>query len=399
MRRREETYRYVNLWLKHLDSEGLIELEKEIEMPLYEFATDILEETYQKYVSKVPSVSIELDNYSDYIIAPKNGSYSLDDFLLNRLLRSITEFKYINEKYTTGSSYYYHTECKVKIDKNRIENVETDPEQKRKVVAHEILHAMKTQFFDGSFAGADRYFLMKEELKSIFGSEINDFDAIGTTANEKYKHSGVLIKDPSEANEEYGRYDSKLIVLDEALNEKDSLQVSNINKPVGRYDIEENQTILIRNPSSSNFSVTNYAYIIERLLDDKTMFEGQYIRPLSFFEEFDRKYTPIFRSQYNSDSTATKILSTQLCQILSNDKTQHPDIEKHIKLLNTLYLCAERKYVFEDLDEEWREKTIRILGKNGIFTVSDNKISSNKKLFFSEEFEKVREKISGKQPK
>ena len=88
-----------------------------------------------------------------------------------------------------------------------------------------------------------------------------------------------------------------------------------------------------------------------------------------------------------------------MCQISSNDKTQHPDIEKHIKLLNTLYLCAERKYVFEDLDEEWREKTIRILGKNGIFTVSDNKISSNKKLFFSEEFEKVREKISGKQPK
>lgn len=354
---KERVEKYISIWLKHIKQQDLRELEEEIEMPLAKFITEFLANQYNKYIDEVPYVPVEADDYSDYIIAPRDGVYSLEDFFLNRLLRNVLCIEYGSQgslgKFFGFRCYYSHDDNRVWLDKDRFNRSLGTVEQKRKVVAHEILHGMKTQYFDGNFLYADIYYQIKEELKSLFGIEINDFKCKKSEQNFHYKHQGLMFRSS----------DDDLMNLEEICNEGDSIIFTD-DEHVDGVRLGENCTMLIRNPESSNYIITNYSYILDRLIDAKTFFGGLYIDPEIFYKKFNQLYTQTFRKHFNCNLPALDILIKQLAKI---KEAGINGIDEHVKLLNALYECLCKKQEFSNSNEQSRLKDMITLFMWGIF--------------------------------
>lgn len=386
---KERVEKYINIWLKNIEQEDLIELEKDIEMPLTSFMTEILDNLYKKYSDTISHIPVKLDSYSDYIIAPKNGVYSLEDFLLNRLLRSVSSVIYRDESNRfSPDSHYAHEFGEVLIDKDRIQTKITDIRQRRKLVAHEFLHGMKTQFFDGNFFGADKYYQMKEELKVIFENEINDFNRKNNQPNNEYKHCGISYSSRF-IKQNQRKYDNVDVTdLDEILNENDAIVVTNDDYR-GVAPLVENCYMILNNPESSNAYITNYSFIIERIIDKETLFAGLYIEPETFYKMFNSLYTSIFQTHFNSDLSALEIFVSQLNKIKRNPK----DIEEHVKLLNALYDCIDRRYAMNGYNDQIRQKNIGCIGNKGLLEIVDGRLQPLDNLAYSEEYNTNRGKL------
>lgn len=381
---KEYASKLIDVWLKYVQKEDLEQLEKDIEMPFKNLIIKMLENLYQKYCNDIVYIPVHLDDYSDYIIAPQDNKYTLENFLLNRLLRSVSMIIYSDESNTIfPESHYDHDFGEVLIDKDRIQTKTPDVRQKRKIVSHEFLHGMKTQFYDGDFFGADRYYQMKEELKSIFGSKINDFSGKNSQPNYEYKHCGI-----SYSSRFMKRNLNGLDVtnLDEILNENDAIGVTKDDYKVPVL-LTENCYMILNNPESSNTYITNYSFIVERLIDKETLFTGLYIEPSVFYNAFNSLYTTIFQNYFNSDLKALEILLLQL-DIIKKNPT---NIEEHTKLLNALYDCIKQKYNFSEYNE-MREKDIGCIGNKGLLEIIDGKLHPLSTLNYHDEYEMVRSK-------
>ncbi len=381
---KEYVSQLIDVWLKYVQKQDLEQLEKDIEMPFKNLIIEMLENLYQKYCNDIVYIPVHLDDYSNYIIAPQDDKYTLEDFLLNRLLRNISMIIYSDESNKfIQSSYYDYAFGEVLIDKDRIQTKIPDVRQKRKLVIHEFSHGMKSQFYDGDFFDANKYYQMKEELKSIFGSKINDFSRKNSQPNYEYKHCGIS-------------YSSRFMKcnfngldvtdLDEILNENDAIVVTNDDYKI-IAELTENCYMILNNPESSNTYITNYSFIVERLIDKETLFTGLYIEPSIFYNAFNSLYTKIFQNHFNSDLKALEILLLQL-DIIKKNPT---NIEEHIKLLNTLYDCIKQKYNFSEYNE-MREKDIGCIGNKGLLEIVDGRLHPLSALAYHDEYEMVRGK-------
>lgn len=385
---KERVKKYVEVWLRYIKHEDFDTLEKDIEMPLESFIVDMLENLYNRYSSSISYIPVKYDNYSDYIIAPVNGKYSLEDFLLNRLLRSISTFIYRDESHTfMPDSHYQHDFGEIVIDKHRVKTQYSDVKQIRKLVAHEILHGLKTQFFDGNFFRADRYYQMKEELKTIFPNEINDFDILYDQGNYNYKHSGISYSSRFSKHNKREYSSLNLEDFDEILTELEAIFTTKDDYMVVADILKDGSyLIVLSNPDSSNTWITNYAFILDTLMDTQTLFIGLYLEPETFYKEFNVSYTQIFQKYYNSNLSALEILLEQLRKIKENPT----DIDKHRDLLNVLYECLDRKYVLSGYNEELRQLDIRRIGLRGLLELVDGKFIPHNTLNYAEEYSTIR---------
>lgn len=386
---RDRVCKYIDVWLRYIEKEDLEELERDIEMSFKEFVVECLDNLYKKYSDSVLYIPVKLDDYSDYVIAPKNGSYLLEDFLLNRLLRSVTRVIYRDDSYSIRpDSRYMHEFGEVAIDKNRVQTQLSDIKQKRKIVAHEILHGMKTSFFDGDFYRADLYYEMKEELKGIFRSEINDFVKKSSQINDAYKHCGMTYSSKL-IKKKFNKYANvSLENLDEILNEVDAMEVINDDFKVFSK-LGDNCYIVLKNPESSNTFITNYGFIIEKLFDKETLFMGLYIEPETFYNAFNCLFTSVFRVNFHSNLSGLEIFTQQLDKIKKNPM----DTFEHVRLLNALYDFIDKRYVMDGYDDERRNKNIAQLGNNGLLEVdSERKLQPFHSLLYCDEYNDVRRK-------
>ena len=378
---------YVDYWYEYVEKKNIDLLEKEIGMSFKDFVIEILNNVYNEYKDEIQHIPVDKDNCSEYIIKPKNGYYSLEDFLINRLLRNVSMINYV-EQGIASESHYDYAFGEILIDNERVQSQLKDIRQKRKLVAHELLHGLKTQFMDNNVFRSDEYFKLKEKLKMQRFDEVNDFSYnMGHGQNGLCSHVGL---------EEKQRYLKLLNIsdkhfdagnLDEIFNELDAIRVSkDTYKEVKQFN--NGLCIIIKNPESSNAYITNYAYIIERLLDKETLFVGMYIEPQVMFAQINKLYTDIFQKQYDSNKTAIEIIIEQLENIKKN--TSGTDI--HTKLLNTLYDCINRRDVLNNYNEQIRERNIGCLGNNGLLEIVDGKLKPYSSLDYVDEYESVRNK-------
>ena len=174
--------------------------------------------------------------------------------------------------------------------------------------------------------------------------------------------------------------------LDEILNENDAIGVTKDDYKVPVL-LTENCYMILNNPESSNTYITNYSFIVERLIDKETLFTGLYIEPSIFYNAFNSLYTKIFQNHFNSDLKALEILLLQL-DIIKKNPT---NIEEHIKLLNALYDCIKQKYNFSEYNE-MREKDIGCIGNKGLLEIVDGRLHPLSALAYHDEYEMVRGK-------
>ena len=365
----------IDAWYDYLDKENIDELEKDIGMSFKDFVIQILESIYNYYIDIISYIPVESDKNSEYIIKPQNGVYSLEDFLINRLLRNISTITY-SEPVIISSSEYDHTFGSVTIDKNRLKKDLDSTEQRRKIVAHELLHGLKTQFNDHNVFRVKEYYSLKEKLKKQIYNVINDFSySEGIGQNGLHSHSGLVRKKDIFNMEN----------IDEIFNEIDAIRFFNDKKMVVAQ-LEDDVYVVLRNPESSNAFITNYAYIIERLLDKKTLFIGMYFNPDVVINNINKLYNQIFQKNYNSDKTAIEIIIGELSKI----KKDPALIDRPLLFLETLHQCLEQKVILNDIRNQEYYSNITSLGQNGLLQIRDGKLKPHSSLSYYKEYDDVR---------
>ena len=378
---------YVDSWYNYLEKENIELLEKEIGMPFKDFIIETLNNTYNDYKDVIKFIPLGKDNCSEYIIKPQNGRYSLEDFLINRLLRNISMIEFREQIIMSQSEYDYHFGL-VSIDKARLQTQLEDVGQKRKIVAHELLHGLKTQFVDNNIFRSEEYFKLKERIKKQRAEEVNDFNYnIGHGQNGICSHCGLTQNQSylKLMNKSDQLYDTEN--LDEIFNELDAIRASKDTYKKAKQ-FNNGLCVIIKNPESSNAYITNYAYIMERLLDKETLFAGMYIEPQMMFDQINKLYTDIFDKQYNSNKTALEIIAEQLHFIKKNPTAT----DAHEKLLTTLYECINRKDVLNNYNAQIRDNNITCLGNNGLLEIVNGRLKIYSNLAYVDEYESARNK-------
>lgn len=377
---------YIDKWYENIDKDNILELERDLEMPFKEFVVQLLSNLYNKYKDSILFISVNEDNYANYVISSQDNYYSLEDFLINRLLRNISMVNY-QEQFLLPDSHYDYTYGEVLIDKIRMQTQIKDVRQKRKLVAHELLHGLKTQFVGNEISRGNEYFKLKEELKKTFPKEINDFSCTNTEQNRFYSHSGLTLQEKYLKSNDMIEHYIDTEVLDEIFNEIEAMKVTHDDyKKV--HNIGNDGVIILNNPESSNTYITNYAYIMERIIDDEILFIGMYINPQILFTHFNNLYNKIFQEHYNSSKNAIEILVENLNDIKKN----HNNINGHVMLLDTLYDCINLRYVMSGYNDEIRDKNIGCLGNKGIMEIVAGKLQPHNKLSYVDEYNIVRNK-------
>lgn len=325
----------LKVYLENIDIEGRTELELYLGASLDEFLFEVLFSIYEDNKNVIASINCEYDLTNDYIFKAINREYPLDIFLINRLLKNIAIIKF-QEQYLFPESHYDADLREILLDAERLKKL--NKSQMRKVVYHEFLHALKTDFINEQFFLSKEYFDLKEKIKKIYPNLVNDFELKADKQEGIYdvkRHTGLI----------YGKKSSKAYYnneniddADEILNESDSIILSKDTTAATFKMKDSNRMLLVYNPESSNVSITNYGFLLSAMLNKKILFIGQYLEPSYLINYFNMLYNDIFRSNFKTNDTAWNIY----CNIISKIKKERTE-KLYIALLNTIYDCVKYK--------------------------------------------------------
>lgn len=343
---------------------------KAIQMPEQYIPTvkELMIRIIAKYEKIYPYIDVEDDNYEKYIIKPQNGKYTTEDFLLNRLMRSVLhvglEGKSNGQYDVENSSINFNLE---KIENQLSSTVPTsNPEfeqwnfiAKKKVVMHEFEHALQTSYSNGKMNDElqDTYKKVAQELSQINnGMYKNEIKTDKELFNKKYKdqekviHSGVLCYSKDIKERKYNNIKG-IVELNEILNETECLEMAGADIQ-GRKTYSNGTYFNFRNVESYNYAITNYGDLIKNLLGKKVSFICMYIDPSIFYKAFNSRYNKIFEEEFQNEETAVKNMINQLYNI-----KQTNSFEDHIKLEKVLAKCLE--FNFDKSLGKVRESTLR----------------------------------------
>lgn len=344
---------------------------------------------YNGYIEVFPIISIDDDNYQNYAIKSKNGYYTLEDFLLNRLFQGLREISTAEDeniqscRYSFKSRTIYFLENKIR--NSILSNLEQWPQDIKEKFAeiilstvfdHELGHALKTQFDGGYKVTHDNSKALFDEmfniLKESLGEEKADkifssiCDAEGVKSSDDLykelleklltvnngKYSEMIMK-PSELIDDYSfvigsginknnESDEKnLLLLDELLQETESMNI------VQCYTIPQTKRNLGSNGNYINiyhiFSgyspIIGYGRVLTSLLGRKGIFEATYLNPNSIFIEFNNLYSDISESVFQNDLSPITNINNSLNQILSTSSET-----LYLQLDLFFSMCYERMF-------------------------------------------------------
>lgn len=339
----------IKVYLQNIEIKGRTELESYLGNSLDELLLEMLSSVYEENKNAITSISCKSDTTNDYIFKDRDGEYSLDIFLINRLLKNIGLITF-KEQLAFPESHYDADTREILLDAGRFRNLNQC--QIRKLVYHEFLHGLKTDFNDEQFFQSREYFELKEKIKQIYPNFVNDFNIKAELPEGIYdvkRHTGLsYYKKSNKTN-----YNTTCIEdVDEMLNEAESIILSKDTNGATVNLKDSNKMLLVYNPESSNVLITNYGFLLKTMLNKKIIFMGQYLEPSYLIDYFNRLYTDIFRNNFNMDDTAWNIFSTIIGRI-RNENTE----QLHITLLDTIYDCV--KYKNELLESNGYESNLK----------------------------------------
>lgn len=314
----------------------------------------ILKEVMAKMISKyekiTPYVSVEQDSYDKYIIKPQNGKYSMEDFLLNRLMRSVWNMKYDDKldatgRYDTESLTIIYNDEKLDSQFNMFKKYanmnfeEFKSTEIKKDKMHEWGHALQSVFNRGSLSVLDRarYRGIINEIRNVKGGryrlETNSFDKIEEKSKgnkEESINSGVLVFFKSK---QYGSQ-KDLRIFNEILNESEALEMAGA-KTRARRSYNNGMYYNTKNPENNTTYIANYGELVKTLLGDQVSFEGMYLNPAKMYIAMN-KYNQVFQREYGNKDTAWINLLRQIRIIKETNSC-----EEQLKLNKVLCSCLK----------------------------------------------------------
>lgn len=316
---------------------------------------ELLPKLIIKYTPAFYSVTVEQDSYDKYPIKPKNGTYTLEDFFINRLLRNVWSLGLDSSykgNYTPDDLCVSFNEESIKlqlakvINKDRDDFKELDEIARKKVIMHEFEHALQTRFNISSLdlRYRETYKNIIENIKKIkngkYASEVYDYEYLRDKdyfgARESYISTGLHYSSNIKGVKTYRDVEG-FDNLNEIFNETESLEMANARRQSYRiYD--KKHYYEIRNMESSNYAITNYGNMIKILLGEKTTFKGMYLDASSAFATFNERYGDIFSKHFNNDKDAIENLI-----IIINKIKKDGELEDHLFLQEVLSECMLKK--------------------------------------------------------
>lgn len=308
-----------------------------------------------KYTPVISEITVEEDKYDKYPIKPKNGSYSLEDFFLNRLLRNVWSFgltSLYKGDYTPDDLCVSFNEEELRIQlakfisKDRDDFKELDEIARKKVIMHEFEHALQARFNVSSLdlRYRETYKNIIENIRQIkkgkYADEVYDYEFLRDKdyfgARETYISTGLHYSGTVKGIKTYREVEG-FDNLNEIFNESESLEMAGARRQTYRV-YNKRHYYEIRNMESSNFPITNYGDLIKLLLGDKTTFKGMYLDASTAFKTFNDRYGDIFKEYFNNDKDAIENLIIELAKIKKSD-----ELKDHLYLQEILSKCMLKK--------------------------------------------------------
>lgn len=323
---------------------------------------------YNKYKDYFPTISVNDDNFKNYIIKSNNGYYHLEDFLLNRLFQSLRYIIIIDDEnanfceFSEKSRTIYLTENAIKKVAMPMVNNWSDESKELflkillfTVFDHELGHALKTKFNGGYKVQLDnsKKFLdtLLAELKGTIGDDkakeifssmdfsncisaddiyIKLIDNLSKMSNGKYSSIIISVEELNDNysysngsgidKQDYNSSDKNLTLIDELLQETESMD--NVNC----YNIPQSKLKLGNNGNYINifYLISGYRFmlgygkILTSLLGNKGTFQATYLEPSSVLEEFNKQYQTIAKEVFQNNLSPFTNIGNSLHKIMSS---------------------------------------------------------------------------------
>lgn len=325
---------------------------------------ELIQNLVKKYSGLEKSVDIRQYDLSTHIIDPTNPNYSLEDFFLNRLMNNIVSFNQNNSMNSKG--HYQPQFLKVELNDEKIERqvtLEGYPEEelqvikenaRKKVIRHEIEHGLQATFPESSLS----YYSQSYHKKMIERlSRVRDGKYIGQirqTRTKTHNDRDIITKG-------FGTSYKTDEMLIETFNETESIDMtgSRMVQRTQRYD--SGNSFPVFNDESSNWSITNYGYMLKILLGKSETFEGMYFNPEKIMDIFNQRYGDIikdaYKEMYKNQYGAVHITDSPIDiiqKVMANIRKTNSESE-HLKLNEVFARCLQRKIEvtkeFESEDE------------------------------------------------
>lgn len=352
---------FINLWAE------VVGLTGEENKKYRNFIKTDIARRCEMYEQVIPTVSTKDDSCNAYLIKPVNGEYSLEDFLLNRLMIGLRDVDFTGALEGNGGEYVAHNKV-ISVNIDMLDSLARDKAKRhiglqgknvqivQKTIEHELGHCYKSLFNDGFKAplgnGRKQDEIYKKLINSLskfengkYASQIKslkDFDL------EEY--SSVIKTGVTDSKVNYS-YDYRIEFVDELLNETEALELINSNDI---HDIWPLQDENGKNSTSGNYvnvynylsgyrSFTGYGPILKSLLGKENTFRAEYISSVDIFKQFDQEYADIVQDVWGLDP---QIYPPMKCIFMDFDdllNKKHFDENIILKLDDFFAKCYERK--------------------------------------------------------
>lgn len=310
----------------------------------------------QKYSSSFPNgITVNQDPYDKYVIKPTNGVYSLEDFFLNRLLRNVWSFqkdsKYKGDYQPSDMSIHFNEE-KIRnqlnkvLDTKRSDFNQLKKDAARKVKMHEFEHAFQTRYSNECLDIRYRmaYKNIIDEIRNYKGGKYEtitysyeELKNKNPYANfDKYLSTGFHFSSNNKSIKTY-REVKGFDELNEIFNETESLDSAKTTKQ-GYIQYRDGSYMVVRNAESSNYSITEYGYLLKIILGNQISFIGMYLNPSVVIQIFNETHKDIFKDSFKNNKDPWENLLNQLYKI-----KQTNDQKEHLFLQEVLAKCMSQK--------------------------------------------------------
>lgn len=341
----------------------------------------------EMYEQTISTISTKDDSCNAYIIKPVNGQYSLEDFLLNRLMLGLREVSFTGALEGNGGEYVAHDKM-LNVNEGELDSLARDKATRhrglqgknvqivQKTIEHELGHCYKSLFNDGFKAPLGRGREQDEMYKKLI-------DALSKFENGKYAsqikslkdfdleaYSDVIKTGVGDSRASYSG-DSRFTWIDELLNETEALELTNSNDVQEIWPLQDENG---RDSSSGNYvnvynylsgyrPFTGYGPILKSLLGKENAFRAEYISSVDIFKQFDREYADIVQDVWGLDPQKYPPMKCIFLDFDDIRSRKHFDENIMLKLDEFFAKCYERKVekimAQGNLSPELRESTLR----------------------------------------
>lgn len=332
----------------------------------FKYVSNIIKESIYRRIymyQNIKYIQKKFDNCTNYLIKPNdNGTYSVEDFFLNRLMMSLGKFNFNSMGEIGLGGYSSNREINLDLDSSYKESMAVMNDQNYanqfavESLVHEIGHALQVSFSNSINRGTgfkyqkDNYLNLLNALKTYKDGKYKDLIVDDNKLDldgklQKTDFEGINSHDYSETG-----YLNSLNLnthnLDEMMNELEATKVAGMTDEKFVFDsiydgdtksgyYEKVPNVVCGYRRWYGISKEMYA-----LVGKNNMFKMQYGNSDTALSEFDQKYKDVSQEMFGNDCISP---TSVICFYVNNIEKKNRSYKYYVYIHDFLSRCIEKK--------------------------------------------------------